>query len=132
MKNELENQLFSKYPLLFSQRERMVYNGMSCDDGWYELLDELCSGLEKIIAALPAQEQPIFYAVQCKEKFGGLRMYLSRSTGEMDALIAHAEERAKRTCEVCGQPGSLDTSKQGWVRTLCPIHIQERQAGKNI
>ena len=130
MEKKLEDQLFTKYPLLFSRRDLMVYNGMSCGDGWYDLLNELFAGLEKVISEMPAADRHNFYAVQIKEKFSGLRAYLSRSTGEMDALVSHAEERAKRTCEVCGEPGTLDSSKHGWVRTLCPVHSKARQGGE--
>ena len=35
--------------------------------------------------------------------------------------VARAEERAKNTCEVCGEPGSLSNCG-GWVQTLCSTH----------
>lgn len=56
-------------------------------------------------------------ASQVKEKFGGLRFYLTCGTDEMYEAIRKAEEEADRTCERCGMPG--ESRGGGWIKTLC-------------
>lgn len=84
MKSELQEKLINKYPTIFRkiiQRRKMkkppkmifpIYFGLEVGDGWYTLLDELCSQLqhyEKTYGILTI-------AAQVKEKFGGLRFYV--------------------------------------------------------
>lgn len=69
---------------------------------------------EKLIAVNP----DIAYA-QVKEKYGSLRVYLSKHSPETDKLIRAAERKSLRTCESCGRRGSLHRSERGWLRTLC-------------
>ena len=75
---------------------------------------------------------------QIKEKFGGLRYYVS--LGDVDdrtreaawALIADAEAESLRICEECGAPGTVGpvrTTGFGWVLTLCdPCREEKREA----
>lgn len=70
-------------------------------------------------------------AVQVKEKFGTLRFYMTSYLPGMDELIDAAEEQSSVTCEVCGQPGSLDPD-YGWHLTLCDKHKHERREGKDL
>jgi hypothetical protein len=56
-------------------------------------------------------------AVQVKEKFGGLRFYVSGGDEYVRGLITMAESFSFRTCEDCGIPGTQRTG--GWIRTLC-------------
>jgi len=62
-------------------------------------------------------------ATQVKEKYGTLRFYMSRQTTEMDPIIAKAERKSAKTCEVCGKPGKLRGS--GWLYTACARHVKE-------
>jgi hypothetical protein len=84
-------------------------------DGWFDLLDRASAKLEALIQALPEQDRP--RASQVKQKWGGLRLYMTWSTDEMDAVIQEAEAEADRTCERCGQPGVL--RQGGWIVTVC-------------
>ena len=85
MKSELQEKLIKKYPTIFRsliQRSRMkkaprvilpIYFGLEVGDGWYTLIDELCCQLqhyEKTYGFMTI-------ATQVKEKFGGLRFYVS-------------------------------------------------------
>jgi hypothetical protein len=58
---------------------------------------------------------------QVKEKFGGLRFYVNRRN---DAIIRRrigiAVDECFRTCEVCGQPGTLREDRL--IKTLCDEH----------
>ena len=78
--------------------------------------------LETLIAAEPVADQPNYRAVQIKEKFGGLRVYLALAgTPEMEKAISEAEAESFRTCDVCGKPGK-GISIRGWMLTRCDEH----------
>ena len=62
-------------------------------------------------------------ATTVKEKFGGLRVYLTSSTDEMEAAIDEAEAESFKTCEECGAPGVL-RSDGGWLMTACDSHAK--------
>lgn len=124
MKEELELKLVKKYPTLYSQykgdvRKTCMAWGLTCGDGWYEIIDELSAKLEPygVVAA------------QVKEKFGGLRFYLeSYPEGkweEIQQLIQNAEMKSLAICEICG---SEDASRKGkfYIQTLCDKCFQER------
>ena len=54
MNQVLEDQLFKKYPKIFKQKdlspqETCMCWGIECGDGWYNLLDQLCSGIQQHI-----------------------------------------------------------------------------------
>ena len=56
-------------------------------------------------------------ASQVKEKWGGLRFYMTSGSDEIYDLINKATALSCKTCEECGSPGEeRDTS---WVHTLC-------------
>jgi hypothetical protein len=55
---------------------------------------------------------------QCKEKFGGLRLYIGSAPREVHDAIDVAERESLHTCEDCGAPGK--PQHHGWIRTLCP------------
>lgn len=103
-----------KYPKLFSP-----YVEISIGRGWMHIIDDLCTTLQ-IWSDVHSQQVEI---TQVKEKFGGLRVYTLYSNEDIDYLITQAEQRAKHTCEVCGNPGTLDT-KRSWIKTLCSTHSQ--------
>ncbi len=56
-------------------------------------------------------------ASQVKEKYGGLRFYMTCGTDEIFDLIEEAEALSYKTCEECGEPG--EERNTGWIRTLC-------------
>jgi hypothetical protein len=93
------------------------YFGFECDDGWFRLLWTLSEGLEK--TGFNGQ------VTQVKEKYGGLRFYVSYATDEQYNLIDKAEEVSLKVCEVCGRLGK--TRGYGWLKTLCDNHYEEIQ-----
>ena len=111
MKKDKEKQLIADFPHLYSHyTSGHGFPG----NGWYEIIRELSEKLEPICAA-----EPKCYAVQVKEKFGGLRFYISSFyTDEMKDFIYEAEIKSCRTCENCGKPGKTRNPK-GWLKTLC-------------
>lgn len=91
-------------------------------DGWDSIIFDLH---EKLLAA-----DPTFSYIQIKEKFGGLRVYLTdESSPEVKALLREAEQRARVTCESCGGSGTLHVSARGWYRTLCSSCASEHEQG---
>lgn len=72
---------------------------IDCGRGWHTIIAELDA---KLIEVMP----DIRY-LQIKEKFGGLRVYVTKDRPEVDALILEAEREAAETCEKCGAPGKL-------------------------
>ena len=88
---------------------------------WSVLFEKILEGMEEI--------EEIPYAVQIKEKFGGLRIYMSVITDEqIGNLIKEAEQVASRTCEQCGGIADINYRykiKINWIRTLCyNCHIE--------
>ena len=82
--------------------------------GWDMVVDRLLAQLD----ALPGEIQ----VTQRKEKFGGLRVYVTSADRETtlsaDVLIRRAEALCSVVCENCGQPGETRNTR-GWIRTLC-------------
>lgn len=115
MTDKLANDIQHRFPLLY--REKLVW-GFECGDGWADLLQKLSAKLEKLIAKLPPAQQAETYAVQVKQKFGGLRFYLVAPSEAMWHAILTAEDDAYRTCEQCGAPGRC-RKNGGWLLTLC-------------
>lgn len=134
MSPELDKQLCEKYPKIFRDRngnmqETCMCWGFSHDDGWFTIIDRLCSNIQHHIdwkrkaepfAGMTDEEfdethQTI--AAQVKEKFGGLRFYADNADDFVRGLIAMAETMSYATCELCGNSGSKRGG--GWIRTLC-------------
>jgi hypothetical protein len=109
--------------------------GCQCDDGWYFLLDELCSEIEKI------DKDKTVKVVQVKEKLGGLRFYTSsdgpvidvlnnaktfnlvrNEPNKIQALVSKYEEMSYKICEVCGDQGRLCKTNGGYLKTVCIEH----------
>jgi len=102
MKKELQDKLFEKYPKIFRQKDLPKQQtamcwGISCGDGWYEIIDMLCGCLQQHAK----NSGKIIEAVQVKSKFGSLRFY-AEGTGVDDftrGLIRMAESISKQTKE---------------------------------
>ncbi len=55
---------------------------------------------------------------QVKEKYGGLRFYVSSAPEWYFDLIDYYEEKSETICEQCGENGKTRNNK-GWLTTLC-------------
>lgn len=54
MKAELQDKLYEKYPKIFGQKDLDMTQtamcwGISCGDGWYNIIDNLCWELQRIV-----------------------------------------------------------------------------------
>jgi hypothetical protein len=108
-------ELIEKYPILLRD-EMGCPPYLEVSEGWRGILEELLPKLEEGRLLLPKDRQNC-HIVQLKEKFGGLRVYLSDGNDPMDLAILEAEKKAIKTCEFCGEPGTL--RNRGWWKVRC-------------
>lgn len=141
MDQELQNQLFEKYPQFFSNKDKGIQSscmawGCECGNGWYEILASLCWMIRqhednKALTKKYLEEndseklkqEPEYFPVkfdQIKEKYGTLRVYFSGGDEYVEGLVSMAEAISGKICEVCGNKGQ--PNKGGWIATLCEVH----------
>lgn len=86
-------------------------------DGWYGILKELIVGIK----AGDSKEKNnwITKVTQCKEKFGGLRFYVTGTSKKNWDLIRKAEDKSMVVCEETGSEVEVGTWNDGWVKTIC-------------
>ena len=87
-----------------------------CEKGWHPIINEALTKIERIIIR---DNLPEITISQIKEKLGGLRIYLSSTTPEIEEVIREAEGKALTTCELCGKPGYFLSNMDGWYMTRC-------------
>jgi len=114
---------------------------MSVGDGWLGLIDNGCALIQGHITSgrsrraralrairnkklfgweLDAVKQPLcsqVVAMQVKEKFGGLRFYVSGGDAYTNGIIAMMEFMSEKTCDSCGNPGTV--GGKGWLTCKC-------------
>lgn len=141
--------LYEKYPKIFRQKdlskqETAMCWGFSCGNGWYNIIDCLCDSIQQYIdhnqeswdRYKDLEEKPKWLkepvpqieAVQVKEKFGGLRFYVTGTDEYVRGLINMAESLSYHTCEECGNKG--EPNKTGWIHTLCEPCREEMHANR--
>ena len=120
IQEELRNKMITRKELL-EKIDPLFSNGwfksIDCGDGWLQIIDDLINGLNKL---------NIKYSIQqIKEKFGTLRFYFSiiESTSKndndtADFLVDLACILSSKTCEICGEIGTSDSTK-GWTSIVC-------------
>lgn len=88
---------------------------------WEGSKDIITQGkIDEYKAKLDLETLKVPVASQVKEKFGGLRFYVTGATDKHYQYISFAESISYHTCEECGAPGKTYTD--GWYTTLCDIH----------
>ena len=132
--NEVNTQkLLTDFPDLYSlYSERttplipMVF-GFECGDGWFDIIYRLSDKISKL--------DPDCRATQVKEKFGGLRFYVTGINIEVSKqgweLIDDAENESFATCEDCGSVEDV-TQTKGWIITLCKKCMDERKKENEV
>lgn len=140
MRGDLQETLFARYPEVFrrdSESRPTLRHGVECGDGWFHLIDALCSILvmqtrhkarlaqtepdsearEALRAAAEVAAEAVPAAIQIKEKLGGLQLFLRGVPGEHKAAILMVEMLSRSVCEACGGQGELRTGS--WLVTQC-------------
>jgi hypothetical protein len=117
-------QMEEQFPKIFGTR----YGGFACDEGWWPILETLCSNIQHHLdwKNKTAEVVPQVTVAQIKEKFGGLRFYYDGGDDEIRGMVRMAEAWADKSCETCGAPGKRRDG--GWIKTLCDHHAAEREA----
>ena len=128
MRHELENSLYEKYPELFKNHVLPISVscmglGIDIGDGWYDLLDKLCTNLmnycNRTGKIIPAFDQ-------IKQKFGLVCIYLTPYTVELDEYIAQAVAQSLAICELCGKVGQLRL-ENGWMSCRCKSCLKKKR-----
>jgi hypothetical protein len=143
VRKELETQLIDKYPKIFvrnegNRLEPYAMFGIECGDGWYDLLNHLCSQIQhhtdwsneqrnRLLEDNPYKldipnEVAQVRVSQVKEKFGTLRFYYSGGDDRIDGMVRMAESMSSVICEVCGDRAQL--RGRGWWYTACNRHTR--------
>jgi NADH pyrophosphatase NudC (nudix superfamily) len=146
MDQELQNELFNKYPNLFSNKDKGIKSspmsfGIECGNGWFDIISPLCcmikqhehsirwrqewkqkqsSEVQKDFNVSVEGDEPEYLPVkfdQVKEKYGGLRVYFTGGDEYVEGLVSMAESFSYKICEVCGDRGK--PNEGGWISTLC-------------
>ena len=92
--------------------------GIQCGDGWYWLIDQLCSQLQWDI---DRNKYPQVEVSTIKEKFGTLRFYADGANEKQEAMINLAEFMSGSICENCGSTDEVSQTKGGYIQSLCKI-----------
>ena len=119
MQKELSDKLIQEFKFFGSKD--WGFWGFECQDGWFQLIWDLCeklkaSGFDKRVQ-------------QVKEKFGGLRFYVESATNEQWDIIRDAEILSYQTCEYCGEEGEIRNTS--WMRTLCDKCFEESEKNES-
>ena len=143
MSQERRQKLFDDYPKLFAKRnlipdDRRRYPitwGLEHGDGWLAIVEDLCRLIQHHVDQQKKKDSsyPQIEVLQVKEKFGSLRFYTTGSDEYIDGLISMAESISGRTCESCGNPGTM--RGKGWMRVRCEsceeVRTQKMQETEN-
>lgn len=96
------------------------YNyGFDIADGWFKLVYELVSGIKVNDIKKGGWVTKV---TQCKEKFGGLRFYVTGTSDKNWALIRTAEQKSYGVCEETGSEVEVGTWTHAWTKTMCRQH----------
>jgi hypothetical protein len=117
----LSEMLLPSKPLDTIDAQPLARWGIEINACWRPILERLLERLEAEIAAQPVDDRDRFRALQIKEKFGRLTVYLANSTPDMDTAIQEAADESTQTCEVCGAPGELK-QRDYWWSPRCTEH----------
>jgi hypothetical protein len=90
--------------------------GFDIKDGWYKLIYEL---ILNVRFNDEAKGKWVTKVTQCKEKFGGLRFYVTGTSDKNWDLIREAEKKSYGVCEETGSEVEVGIWNTGWVRTIC-------------
>jgi len=116
MNNQLTKNLIEKHNKIFNKE----FN-FECEDGWHELIDNLCSKIQKLCDNRKSSQ---IKATKVKEKFGTLRFHIENGSNEIFNLIYETEAKSAKICEITGKAGKTHV-KEHFYKTLCPEKAKE-------
>lgn len=140
MKKELEDKLYSKYPKIFKEKDLSIKEscmpwGITCGDGWYNILDITLNYL-----SCYSEQGYDIIAEQVKQKFGSLRFYYRVDTekcnedektikdtlSRIETIVHYLLYLSTKTCEKCGSMNNV-TQVGDYVVSLCEKCRAERE-----
>lgn len=149
MDKQLQDYLYNKYPVLFSNNTKSMQEtcmcwGIATGNGWALLIDKLCNQITNYIKnqhenvdwynkyekehkengverPKSAMEKiPEVKFDQLKEKFSTLRVYYSGGNENIRGMVDFAESLSGRICEECGKfDNTVGKTTKGWIHTIC-------------
>lgn len=156
MNNELDKKLCEKYPLIFRDRNAPMHQtcmcwGFSCGDGWYNIIDILCSRIQGHInwveeqiewtkkwndrvndpdyiwtAFVPREEKTIPESVEQVVAIQVKEKFGGLRfyyNGGDDYIRGVVDMAEEMSYRICEECGSPGKStKSGWIQTLCVDH----------
>jgi len=147
MNEKNTKKLLNDFPEFFKNRDNIRASlmgfGFDCSDGWFNLIYNLCKDIKEYyennesnildedwnVIGTKKGVPEYFYVTQVKEKFGGLRFYITAAPKEVHDMINKAEDESYKICEICGKPGEAGWHLP-WYLTLCDKHLEEKE--KNL
>jgi len=93
--------------------------GFGIGDGWLKLVYELVNDIKVNDIKKGGWVTKV---TQCKEKFGGLRFYVTGTSDKNWALIRTAEQKSYGICEETGSEVEVGTWTRDWTKTMCRQH----------
>jgi len=130
MKKELDQLLCEQYPKMMINREKSMKEttmcwGFECDDGWFNILNQLMASIQHHIDWKNRKAEVVEQVTvdQVKEKFGTLRFYYTGGDDYIGGLVSMAETMSGITCEQCGNIGRQ--RGRHWLYTACDEHTRE-------
>lgn len=105
------------------EREPFPMFGIETGEGWKPIAQRV---IDKIIEYNNnSPEDSVIYIDQVKEKFAGLRIYVTYDNvpedvrKDIETLIEEAEKEASETCEECGTKENVGMRVNGWYTVMC-------------
>jgi len=110
MNPEQEEKLYKQFSDLFRERKLPLASsnmplGIQFEDGWYDLIFELCKNIQNIVKENNLLEVS-FHEVS-KSEDGALKIGIRNSTSLIDSYIASAIEGSRYSCEICSYSPSF-------------------------
>ena len=122
MDNDKFLKLYKKFPKLLPKN-----NIINCDAGLSNVIEDMLSAIKTYqdISAKTSNLIPVVFNF-IKIKYGGLEIEYSGGDDIIEHIIYFTKQLSFKTCEVCGEKGSLYCSTK-WMhwsnkKTLCNKH----------
>lgn len=115
MDNNWKHKLFEKYPTIFK-----TPISISCGEGWYWLIDNLCEQIYwHIENKINYESEKLDVTItNIKEKFGILVIFIDGADDTIWNYIKFATNLSTKICEECGSTKYMGKTS-GWIRHLC-------------
>lgn len=124
--NELQDVILTIYDTVKAVCGETLYEVRK---GWHPLIEEA----KRIVRKwnIKHQEEYRIKFLQIKEKYGGLRLYVTAAPKEILDKLDELEEKSYTICENCGSTKDVTTEEtNGWVWTLCKKCREKKENGQ--